>query len=100
MSILKPTTKRINLSVPREYHANLQYVSKRLGVSASALLYQISGGSLVHMADLLKQVPADADDKSIVKRLRGESIAYIEDRYAELKIALSDLDSRLESNGY
>lgn len=76
-------TKRINLTLPSSLYDDLVYVSRRLGLSASALLCQISREGITHMSLVLHQVPETGGSDAIVKRLRGESVAHIEHLYAE-----------------
>ena len=86
MSIFKskPKTFRINLSVPPEFYKELTYVARRLGVSSSSLIYNMSHDAVSHMSSVLHQVPESGGSDAIVKRLRGESIDYIEQQYSDL----------------
>ena len=80
----KPKTARINLSVPVPFYDELTYVARRLGVSSSSLIYNISHDAVSHMSGVLHQVPESGGSDAIVRRLRGESIDYIEQQYSEL----------------
>lgn len=86
MSIFKtkPKTFRINLSVPFQYYDDLRYVSRRLGVSSSSLIYNVSHDAVSHMSSVLREVPESGGSEAIVKRLRGESIDHIKQQYSDL----------------
>jgi hypothetical protein len=86
----KPKTFRINLSVPPEFYKELTYVSKRLGVSSSSLIYNISHDAVGHMSSVLHQVPESGGSDAIIKRLRGESINYIEQQYSDLMSSVEE----------
>lgn len=80
----KPKTARVNLSVPVAFYNDLVYVSRRLGVSASALVYNMSHDAVSHMSSVLHQVPESGCSDAVIKRLRGESVDYIEQQYNDL----------------
>jgi hypothetical protein len=80
--------KRINLTVPLAMYDDILYVSGRLGVSASSLFYQMTRDSVHHMATVLRKLPPGSDNETVVRRLRGDSVAYIDQRYSDLMAAM------------
>jgi hypothetical protein len=80
--------KRINLTVPLAMYDDILYVSGRLGVSASSLFYQMTRDSVHHMATVLREIPHGTDEETAVKRLRGDSVAYIDQQYSALMAVL------------
>lgn len=95
MSKLNPATKRLNLSIPSEQYQELLYVARTLGVSASSLVVQLMGDSVHHMATIMRQVKPGEATASTVRRLRGESIGYIQEQYHHL---LTELDQGLSND--
>jgi len=77
----KSNTRRLNLSLPPDLYADILFISGRMGISASALVYQITSDSLHHMANILRQARPDEPVGTTVKRLRGDSLAYIKSQY-------------------
>jgi hypothetical protein len=80
----KSNAKRINLSLPPEMYRDLVFVAQRMGISASSLIYNISHDAIEHMAGIMRQVPESGDTDAVVKRLRGDSVSYIQDQYESL----------------
>jgi hypothetical protein len=88
---MSKSTKRINLSVPTEYHTQLHYVSRRLGISATSLIHRMTYEALQHMYSIVRQLPeGGSGGPEFIRRLRGESISYIESQYQGLKSQLGD----------
>lgn len=84
------STKRLNLSMPADQYRELLFVARTLGVSASSLVVQVMGDSIHHMASVLGQVQAGEGTPSLVRRLRGESIGYIQSQYHQLLSELNE----------
>lgn len=94
-----PGTKRCSFSLPTKIASDLAYVSESMGVSQSALLSQLAGDSIVMMADLLRSVgSSDLSSPEVIKRLRGESVQFIEKEVSQFMSALDELDSHAPSN--
>jgi predicted DNA-binding ribbon-helix-helix protein len=95
-SVSKSTSRRINLSVPLDFYNSLTYVARRMGISSSSLVYNIASEAVDNMESMLRQVPEDgACPESTVRRLRGESVAYIQEQYRTLE---RDLDGGCDDN--
>ena len=75
------TSKRLNLSLPSEMYAEIRFVSHHMGISASALVYQIILGSLPHLVSLLRNSTSVESTDTAVRHLRGHSLASIKAQY-------------------
>lgn len=84
-----PGTKRCSFSLPTKIASDLAFLSDTMGVSQSALLSQIAGGSITMLSDLLRSAGSDLSSPEVVKRLRGESVALIQ---REVSSYLSSMD--------
>lgn len=93
-----PGTKRCSFSLPTKIASDLAYVSESMGVSQSALLSQIAGESIVMMADLLRSAGSDLSSPEVIKRLRGESVQFIEKEVSHFMSVLDEFDSHVPSN--
>lgn len=93
-----PGTKRCSFSLPTKIASDLAYVSESMGVSQSALLSQIAGESIVMMADLLRSAGSDLSSPEVIKRLRGESVQFIEKEVSHFMSVLDEFDSHVSSN--
>lgn len=91
-------TKRCSFSLPTQIVSDLAYVSATMGVSQSALLSQIAGESISMMAQLLRSVGSDLSAPDVIKRLRGESVHFIEKEVSHFMSALDELDSHAPRN--
>lgn len=91
-------TKRCSFSLPTKIASDLAYVSESMGVSQSALLSQIAGESIVMMADLLRSAGSDLSSPDVIKRLRGESVQFIEKEVSHFMSVLDEFDSHASSN--
>lgn len=77
--------KRVSLSIPGELADNLDYISRRLGVSRSAFVTQILiEGDLDHLASLLAHIPEQPSEADI-KRFRGDSKVYVREQLQRLQ---------------
>ena len=79
-------------SLPPEVHEHLGYVSRRIGVSRSALLVGLIAEPLADMAALFEDLgesPTEAD----VVRFRGKSRDLVEQRIEGLRRHENDLFS-------
>jgi len=77
--------KRVSLSIPGELADNLDYISRRLGVSRSAFVTQLLlEGQLDHLASLLASIPEQPSEAD-VKRFRGDSRAYVREQLERLQ---------------
>ena len=80
----KSNAKRINLSLPPEMYEDLVFVAQKMGISASSLIYNISHDAIEHMASIMRQLPESGGTDAVAKRLRGDSVSYIQEQYENL----------------
>jgi hypothetical protein len=80
-NLTKTKAKRLNLTLPPNMYDNLTYVARRMGISASSLVFNIGNDSIAHMASIMRSIPETGATDTIIKRLRGESISYIQEKY-------------------
>lgn len=85
---------RTSMSLPAEFIRDLNYVSKRMGITKSALLTQVAQEGVSELAKLFSQLPEDPTEFTEEKRqrLRGDSILQIEQRYKEVQDQLNGYD--------
>ena len=88
-------TKRLNLSLSPSLYNDVIYVSGVLGITASALICQTISEAVPHMANMLRGLEATPTPDA-ARRLRGESIEFIEGRYQDTLAELAKGDD----NGY
>lgn len=93
-----PGTKRCSFSLPTHIATDLAYLSETMGVSQSALLSQIAGDSIVMMSELLRSAGSDLSSPEVVKRLRGDSVKFIEREVSHFFEALGDGGSHVSSD--
>lgn len=74
-----PGTKRCSFSLPSKVASDLVFLSEAMGVSQSAILSQIAGESISAMSALLRSAGSDLSSPEVVRRLRGESVQYVQD---------------------
>lgn len=78
------TLKRVSISMPIGLADDLDYISRRLGISRSGLVSQLLlAGNLDHLRALLANIPEQPSEGDL-KRFRGDSKAYIEDQLQKL----------------
>lgn len=82
--------KKISVTLPPEIVADLDYVSKRLGVSRSALIAQTLPDGLSFMRGLLVDVPENPTPEDVIQ-FRGSSADQIRERIEQLKGMADDL---------
>lgn len=79
MAMVKPS-----FSVPAELLADLDYISRRIGVSRSALLTELLLDTLGNLRFILEDVPENPTEQDVL-RFRGRSMGLIESRIVNLK---------------
>lgn len=78
-------SKRVTISLPSDIADDLSYIASRLGISRSAFLAQLlTEANLGKIRALLSTIPDDPSDGD-VKRFRGESRQFVEDRMSQLQ---------------
>jgi len=84
-------TTRVSISLPTDVVGDLDYISRRIGVSRSALIAQmLLTAELGHIRTLLTHVPEDPTESDL-KRFRGDSKAYVKDQLQRLQSLQGDL---------
>lgn len=84
-------TKRVSVSLPADIAGHLDFISKRLGISRSALVAQLLiAADLGSVHTLLSTLPESATDTD-VRRFRGDSKEYVREQLERL----SDLQGGL-----
>lgn len=87
---MRRNLSKISITVPPELVADLDYVSRRLGVSRSALISEILPESLGIMRSMLEQVPLNPTPEDVL-RFRGESAELVRGKIESLKGMTDDL---------
>lgn len=79
------TLRRVSLSIPGELADNLDYISRRLGISRSAFVTQLLlEGQMGHLANLLRSIPEQPTEAD-ARRFRGDSRAYVREQLERLQ---------------
>lgn len=86
--------QKISLALDPSVVSDMAHISKRLGVSRSALVGYLLSESVPVMRQLLDQIPLSPTPADAV-RFRGESIALVQERIADLQGIADDLFSKL-----
>ena len=86
---MPPGTYRATFSLPCDLATAISRVAKRMGISQSALLATVLTEPLADLESLLQLVPEDPTPDQVL-RLRGDSVAIIRQRMAELQAQLPD----------
>lgn len=77
--------KRVSLSLPSEVVDDLDYISKRLGISRSAfvsqMLLSVELGSVRALVASIPESPTDAD----ARRFRGDSREFVREQLEKLQ---------------
>jgi len=82
--------KTVSLAISPVVVSQLREVSKRLGVSRSAVANEILAGALDDLNRILDRMPAGdvSNDSESLKRLRGDSAAVVQSRITDLQTEL------------
>lgn len=84
--------KKVTFSVPVEIVDDLSVISKRIGVSRSALLSELLSTPLHEMRELVEGIPENPEEVDIV-RFKGKSEKVVKQRMQELEELSNDLFS-------
>lgn len=84
--------KKITVSLPSDFVASLDLVSKRLGVSRSAFLAMVAAEPVNELAGLLRELPLEPEPRDVV-RFRGRSVELAQARLEAAQRGLDDLFS-------
>lgn len=77
--------KRVSISMPEDLASDLDYISRRLGVSRSGFVSQmLLAADLRSLRALLENIPEEPTEAD-AKRFRGDSKVYIRDKLAQLQ---------------
>ena len=71
--------KRLSLSVPPEFASDLNFISRRMNVSKSAVVTTLMAQGLQDFRMLLETLPPEPDDQEMA-RFRGKSAEVITTR--------------------
>lgn len=80
---------RVTLSLPRELAADLGYLSRRMGVSKSALVSELVQEASA-LAEILRELPEDGVTEEQLIRARGRSLQLVHDRVASARAAFGE----------
>lgn len=85
---------RTSMSLPRSMIDDLGTISKKMGITKSALLVQIAEEPIRDLAAMVSAIPSDPQsmDATKLNRLNGQSVELIEKRYKELKELMDGAD--------
>lgn len=84
--------RKVTFSVPSEMVEDLDYLSKRIKVSRSALLSQIAAEPIATLRVLVSEVPENPTEEDLI-RAKGRSISLVESRIENIKGIGDDLFS-------
>lgn len=86
--------KRTSFSLPEDFVSDLSYVSRRLGVTRSALVSELMGELVCSYAGILRQLPEDPDavTDADLKRFRGSSVDLVKRKIQNVKDQHSGFD--------
>lgn len=79
----RPRTKRCSFSLPAHLVSDLVFISETMGVSQSAILSQIAGDSISALSGLLRGAGSDLSSPDVVRRLRGDSVRFVQDEVSK-----------------
>jgi len=82
--------RKITISVPPSLVDDLDYLAGRMGVSRSAIITEVLGGSISDMRALIELIPENPTPADAL-RYRGESAELIRQRLASLQGIAHDL---------
>lgn len=79
--------KRVSFTLPPAVVDNLNFISRRLGVSKSSVVGDLLGKGLSPLAELLRVLPADSTSApdDVIRRLRGASGEQIRGQLEHLR---------------
>ena len=75
--------KRLSVSVPPEFASDLNFISRRMSVSKSAVITTLLSEGLRDFRMLLETLPPEPDDKDM-SRFRGASAKMITERMGSI----------------
>lgn len=76
--------RKVSLALNPDHVDQLDYVSKRLGMSRSALVSNLLSGALPDLVSITASLPISSEPADVL-RFRGESAKLIEARMQELQ---------------
>lgn len=90
-----PNMKRASFTLPPAVVDDLDYVSRRIGVTKSSIVSDVLSEALGPLSALLRSIPEDAtaeDASAALMRFRGASSDVIRGRLDALRDAMDSLD--------
>lgn len=88
----RPLMYRATFSFPATLAGDINRLSKRMGVSQSALLAELLAEPITAMCDIIDQIPAAGATVDDVKRAKGKSVALIKDIVQQAQTLIADED--------
>lgn len=83
---------RCTFTLPAELYRDISSVSMAMGISRSGLLVNVLGESIHDMAIDLHDLYASQAGPNVIRRLRGNSIAKVEEAYRDFMIESGGVD--------
>lgn len=84
---------RVTVSIPTETAEALASIARRLHITRSALVADLLSEPVAMLGQFVALVPAGPVTDGDVKRFRGASIDYIQQKIAEVQEQAKDLDA-------
>lgn len=82
--------RKINVSIPEAVVCDLDYISKRMGITRSALLSNLIAEPSKDLRCLMETLPNNPTPEDVL-RSRGASVDLISKRLEEYSVAADDL---------
>jgi metal-responsive CopG/Arc/MetJ family transcriptional regulator len=83
--------ERVTLSLPKSLASDLTYMSRRMGMSRSALVGQLLAEA-PYLAEVMRQLPEAGATEDDVIRARGASVALVNQRVADFRELIADFN--------
>lgn len=88
-------TKKVSLSLDEVLVEDLDFISKRMGISRSSLVSELLAEALPGIRKVIALIPESPTPADVV-RYRGESVAIIQERLESARRSVDDLFSNLD----
>ena len=85
-------SSRMTLTLPTETVEAIGAISKRLHITRSALVAELLSEPVAALGQFVDLIPPGPVTEGDVRRFRGDSIAYIQQRIAEITDAARSID--------
>ena len=81
---MKEKMVRMSFTVPPSFRDDLRYVSRRLGISQSAVVSQVFGTAISDVSKALQEVPLQPTEQDAI-HFRDSSVALVDKKLAEVR---------------